>query len=67
MNLNNNLKLCRLYEFNYSHLLLDREEELVYLEFISAVTEDILSRGHISERFVDISMPCVSTYVDITE
>uniref|UniRef100_A0A8D3BA02 Spermatosis associated 7 n=1 Tax=Scophthalmus maximus TaxID=52904 RepID=A0A8D3BA02_SCOMX len=29
------------------------EEELVYLEFISAVTEDILSRGHISERVLD--------------
>ncbi|XP_034715098.1 spermatogenesis-associated protein 7 homolog isoform X2 [Etheostoma cragini] len=29
------------------------EEELLYLEFISAVTEDILSRGHISDRFLD--------------
>ncbi|XP_059208561.1 spermatogenesis-associated protein 7 homolog [Centropristis striata] len=29
------------------------EEELMYLEFISAVTEDILSRGHISDRFLD--------------
>ncbi|XP_022070497.2 spermatogenesis-associated protein 7 homolog [Acanthochromis polyacanthus] len=29
------------------------EEELMYLEFISAVTEDILSRGHISERVLD--------------
>lgn len=40
----------------YSHLLLNREEELMYLEFISAVTEDILSRGHISDRSVDVSM-----------
>lgn len=30
----------------------NREEELIYLEFVSAVTEDILSRGHISDRFV---------------
>ncbi|XP_019953430.2 spermatogenesis-associated protein 7 [Paralichthys olivaceus] len=29
------------------------EEELMYLEFISAVTEDILSRGHISDRVLD--------------
>ncbi|XP_068436600.1 spermatogenesis-associated protein 7 homolog isoform X2 [Clinocottus analis] len=29
------------------------EEELMYLEFISAVTEDILSRAHISDRFLD--------------
>ncbi|XP_040916805.1 spermatogenesis-associated protein 7 homolog isoform X2 [Toxotes jaculatrix] len=29
------------------------EEELMYLEFISAVTEDILSRGHISGRVLD--------------
>ncbi|XP_074517096.1 spermatogenesis-associated protein 7 homolog [Sebastes fasciatus] len=29
------------------------EEELMYLEFISAVTEDILSRGHISDRLLD--------------
>ncbi|KAM6912141.1 spermatogenesis-associated protein 7 homolog [Xenentodon cancila] len=29
------------------------EEELKYLEFISAVTEDILSRGHISNRVLD--------------
>ncbi|KAM8916097.1 spermatogenesis-associated protein 7 homolog [Spinachia spinachia] len=29
------------------------EEELMYLEFISAVTEDILSREHISDRFLD--------------
>ncbi|KAK5857579.1 hypothetical protein PBY51_010815 [Eleginops maclovinus] len=29
------------------------EEELMYLEFISAVTEDILSKGHISDRFLD--------------
>ncbi|KAG7224119.1 hypothetical protein INR49_019854 [Caranx melampygus] len=29
------------------------EEELKYLEFISAVTEDILSRGHISGRILD--------------
>ncbi|XP_028251214.1 spermatogenesis-associated protein 7 homolog isoform X2 [Parambassis ranga] len=29
------------------------EEELIYLEFISAVTEDILSRGHISDRVLD--------------
>ncbi|XP_071353921.1 spermatogenesis-associated protein 7 homolog [Trachinotus anak] len=29
------------------------EEELMYLEFISAVTEDILSRGHISGRILD--------------
>lgn len=36
--------------------VLNREEELMYLEFISAVTEDILSRGHISDRFVDISL-----------
>ncbi|XP_006798516.1 spermatogenesis-associated protein 7 homolog isoform X3 [Neolamprologus brichardi] len=31
----------------------NREEELMYLEFISAVTEDILSRGHISDRVLD--------------
>lgn len=31
----------------------------MYLEFISAVTDDILSRGHISDRSVDISMPYV--------
>uniref|UniRef100_A0A8C7Y367 Spermatogenesis associated 7 n=1 Tax=Oryzias sinensis TaxID=183150 RepID=A0A8C7Y367_9TELE len=30
-----------------------REEELMYLEFISAVTKDILSRGHISNRVID--------------
>uniref|UniRef100_A0A673CB61 Spermatogenesis associated 7 n=1 Tax=Sphaeramia orbicularis TaxID=375764 RepID=A0A673CB61_9TELE len=29
------------------------EEELMYLEFITAVTEDILSRGHISDRVLD--------------
>ncbi|XP_060918228.1 spermatogenesis-associated protein 7 [Labrus mixtus] len=29
------------------------EEELMYLEFISAVTEDILSRAHISDRILD--------------
>uniref|UniRef100_A0A3Q3LGI8 Spermatogenesis associated 7 n=1 Tax=Mastacembelus armatus TaxID=205130 RepID=A0A3Q3LGI8_9TELE len=29
------------------------EEELMYLEFISAVTEDMLSRGHISDRVLD--------------
>ncbi|KAM9341554.1 spermatogenesis-associated protein 7 homolog [Symphorus nematophorus] len=29
------------------------EEELMYLEFISTVTEDILSRGHISDRVLD--------------
>lgn len=29
-----------------------REEELLYLKLISAVTEDILSRGHFSDRFV---------------
>ncbi|KAM9708560.1 spermatogenesis-associated protein 7 homolog isoform 2-T2 [Menidia menidia] len=29
------------------------EEELMYLEFISAVTEDILSRGHISDRVLN--------------
>ncbi|XP_041827036.1 spermatogenesis-associated protein 7 homolog isoform X2 [Melanotaenia boesemani] len=29
------------------------EEELMYLQFISAVTEDILSRGHISERVIN--------------
>ncbi|XP_029350094.1 spermatogenesis-associated protein 7 homolog [Echeneis naucrates] len=29
------------------------EEELMYLEFISAVTEDILARGHISNRVLD--------------
>uniref|UniRef100_A0A3P8TF03 Spermatosis associated 7 n=1 Tax=Amphiprion percula TaxID=161767 RepID=A0A3P8TF03_AMPPE len=29
------------------------EEELMYLEFISAVTEDILARGHISDRILD--------------
>ncbi|XP_031603000.1 spermatogenesis-associated protein 7 homolog [Oreochromis aureus] len=29
------------------------EEELMYLKFISAVTEDILSRGHISDRVLD--------------
>lgn len=28
----------------------------MYLEFISAVTEDILSRGHISDRFVIFSV-----------
>uniref|UniRef100_A0A8C5HM02 Uncharacterized protein n=1 Tax=Gouania willdenowi TaxID=441366 RepID=A0A8C5HM02_GOUWI len=27
------------------------EEEIEYLQFISAVTEDILSRGHISDRY----------------
>lgn len=37
-------------------LFLDREEELMYLEFISAVTEDILSREHISDRSDDISV-----------
>ncbi|PWA16302.1 hypothetical protein CCH79_00004740 [Gambusia affinis] len=30
-----------------------REEELLYLEFISSVTEDILSRGHISDRMLN--------------
>ncbi|XP_026159198.1 spermatogenesis-associated protein 7 homolog isoform X2 [Mastacembelus armatus] len=38
------------------HYLFDsssREEELMYLEFISAVTEDMLSRGHISDRVLD--------------
>ncbi|XP_029972797.1 spermatogenesis-associated protein 7 isoform X2 [Salarias fasciatus] len=29
------------------------EEELLYLEFISAVTEDILSRGHFSDRVIE--------------
>ncbi|XP_041668003.1 spermatogenesis-associated protein 7 homolog [Cheilinus undulatus] len=29
------------------------EEELMYLEFISSVTEDILSRAHISDRVLD--------------
>ncbi|XP_017266748.1 spermatogenesis-associated protein 7 homolog [Kryptolebias marmoratus] len=29
------------------------EEELMYLEFIATVTEDILSRGHISNSMVD--------------
>ncbi|RVE57428.1 hypothetical protein OJAV_G00216070 [Oryzias javanicus] len=29
------------------------EEELIYLEFISGVTKDILSRGHISNRVID--------------
>lgn len=29
------------------------EEELMYLEFISDVTEDILSKGHISDRVID--------------
>lgn len=29
------------------------EEELLYLEFISEVTEDILSKGHISDRVID--------------
>ncbi|KAM9354591.1 spermatogenesis-associated protein 7 homolog isoform 2-T2 [Pholidichthys leucotaenia] len=31
----------------------EEEEELMYLQFISAVTEDILSRGHISVRVLD--------------
>lgn len=35
---------------NYCVLSRNREEELMYLEFISAVTEDILSRRHISDR-----------------
>lgn len=46
----------------YSYLLLNREEELMYLEFISAVTEDILSRGHISDRFTNVYL----SYVDAT-
>ena len=37
---------------NYSFLFFNREEEIMYLEFISDVTEDILSRGHISDRSV---------------
>uniref|UniRef100_A0A3B3DLN5 Spermatogenesis associated 7 n=1 Tax=Oryzias melastigma TaxID=30732 RepID=A0A3B3DLN5_ORYME len=32
---------------------LSREEELMYLEFISGVTKDILSRGHISNRVIE--------------
>ncbi|XP_067335232.1 spermatogenesis-associated protein 7 homolog isoform X2 [Channa argus] len=31
-----------------------REEELMYLEFISAVTEDILSRRYFSDRVLDL-------------
>lgn len=31
-----------------------REEELLYLKLISAVTEDILSRGHFSDRFASV-------------
>ncbi|XP_047201447.1 spermatogenesis-associated protein 7 homolog [Girardinichthys multiradiatus] len=34
-------------------LISAEEEELLYLEFISAVTEDILSRGHISNRMLN--------------
>ncbi|XP_036006745.1 spermatogenesis-associated protein 7 homolog isoform X1 [Fundulus heteroclitus] len=34
-------------------LIFAEEEELLYLEFISAVTEDILSRGHISDRMLE--------------
>ncbi|XP_014883498.1 spermatogenesis-associated protein 7 [Poecilia latipinna] len=34
-------------------LILAEEEELLYLEFISSVTEDILSRSHISDRMLD--------------
>ncbi|XP_038128493.1 spermatogenesis-associated protein 7 homolog isoform X2 [Cyprinodon tularosa] len=34
-------------------LISAEEEELLYIEFISAVTEDILSRGHISDRMLD--------------
>uniref|UniRef100_A0A668AWS4 Spermatogenesis associated 7 n=1 Tax=Myripristis murdjan TaxID=586833 RepID=A0A668AWS4_9TELE len=30
------------------------EEELMYLEFISDVTEDILARGHFSDRVLDL-------------
>ncbi|XP_014324013.1 spermatogenesis-associated protein 7 isoform X1 [Xiphophorus maculatus] len=33
--------------------ILAEEEELLYLEFISSVTEDILSRGHISDRMLN--------------
>lgn len=44
---------------NTNDLLYHRQqEELKYLEFISAVTEDILSRTHISDRFVYVSQPC---------
>uniref|UniRef100_A0A3Q3NQG8 Spermatogenesis associated 7 n=1 Tax=Labrus bergylta TaxID=56723 RepID=A0A3Q3NQG8_9LABR len=44
-----------MYGFDYIVLiyLFNREEELTYLEFISAVTEDILSRAHISDRILD--------------
>ncbi|KAM4723488.1 spermatogenesis-associated protein 7 [Anableps anableps] len=34
-------------------LISAEEEELLYLEFISDVTEDILSRGHISDRMLN--------------
>ncbi|XP_054894730.1 spermatogenesis-associated protein 7 homolog [Poeciliopsis prolifica] len=34
-------------------LILAEEEELLYLEFISSVTEDILSRAHISDRILN--------------
>lgn len=46
-------------------MCLCREEELIYLEFLSTVTEDILSRGFISDGF-DILMTFVSPprYVD---
>ncbi|XP_054470396.1 spermatogenesis-associated protein 7 homolog [Anoplopoma fimbria] len=43
-------------EVGKSHIMKSvsaEEEELMYLEFISAVTEDILSRGHISDRYLD--------------
>lgn len=44
------------------NLISAEEEELLYLEFISAVTEDILSRGHISDRMLDRVM---NRHVDI--
>ncbi|TNN38709.1 Spermatogenesis-associated protein 7 [Liparis tanakae] len=37
----------------HASCLVNREEELMYLEFISAVTEDILSRAYISDRLLD--------------
>ncbi|TNM95309.1 hypothetical protein fugu_016392 [Takifugu bimaculatus] len=50
----------RSYPINKESSILSRifaeEEEIMYLKLISAVTEDILSRGHISDRILTLVM-----------